>query len=283
MLASRCVSRAYLRHGPRHGSRRGLNPASHRERHRPRAARRGDGRQRDGRQRDGRQARPAPLHLRKPIRDDSALHEAGASILRGILLRDTRPMGGSASERSVMSTVITGKQVMNLTPECIRRFWSYVRTSDECWEWQACKSRGYGRFGAGPTSTPRVWFAHRIAYQLCVGPIPEGLEIDHLCRNRGCVNPSHLETVTGRVNTLRGVSKAAINAQKTHCIHGHALDEDNLYVWHNQRRCMTCRRAVLRRYYDRYIKGPGARQRTREGKAAARAATNKNSQTSEVL
>jgi len=182
-----------------------------------------------------------------------------------------------------MSTAIMGDQVLNLTPERIRTFWSYVRTSDGCWEWQAATDAGYGRFYLGPAYTPVVWFAHRLAYQLCVGPIPEGLEIDHLCRNHGCVNPSHLEAVTKRVNTLRGVSKASINAQKTHCTKGHLLDGNNLYVWRNQRKCLTCKRAALRRYYDRYIKGSGARQRTREGKAATRAATNKTGQTSEML
>jgi hypothetical protein len=82
--------------------------------------------------------------------------------------------------------------------------------------------------------------AHRIAYQVLVGPVPDGLQLDHLCRVRNCVNPSHLEPVTARVNTMRGVSFSAVNAAKTHCSRGHAYDEQNTYLWRGHRHCRAC-------------------------------------------
>lgn len=98
-----------------------------------------------------------------------------------------------------------------------------------CWMWTGnCHPEtGYGR----------LWFdrhddrlAHRLAYEWSVGPIPAGLVIDHLCRHRSCVNPSHLEPVTSAVNTMRGVGIGAINAAKTHCLRGHPFDSENTYV-----------------------------------------------------
>jgi hypothetical protein len=85
-----------------------------------------------------------------------------------------------------------------------QRFWRHVvRDPDtECWEWTAArKNGGYGSFAIGKGNV----YAHRFAYEMLVGPIPEGLELDHLCRNRGCVNPDHLEPVTRQVNVLRGL------------------------------------------------------------------------------
>lgn len=121
------------------------------------------------------------------------------------------------------------------------RFWPKVRKTETCWLWEASTdASGYGQFRvlprpAGPTK------AHRFAYEQIVGPIPDGLELDHLCRVRNCVNPDHLEPVPGAVNTLRGYGAPAKNARKTHCIRGHELpDEPNVKgVW---RRCNACRR-----------------------------------------
>jgi hypothetical protein len=86
---------------------------------------------------------------------------------------------------------------------------------------------------------------HRIAYEIGVGPIPEGLVIDHLCRTRGCMNPTHLDPKTNRANLLApgSVALAAINAAKTHCKRGHELAPDNLVGWdlaRGKRRCATC-------------------------------------------
>lgn len=117
------------------------------------------------------------------------------------------------------------------------RFWEKVDRigEDQCWLWKASQYKsGYGQFANEP--------AHRIAYKLASGPIGEGLEIDHLCRNKLCVNPAHLEAVPPRVNNLRGNSFAAVNARRTHCPSGHVLDLFNTYFYRGHRACRECRR-----------------------------------------
>jgi hypothetical protein len=126
-----------------------------------------------------------------------------------------------------------------------------VDESTGCWNWtQALDSHGYGVLGY----RYRVEKAHRFAYEIFVGPIPEGLTLDHLCRNTRCVNPEHLEPVTQGENVLRGVGFAAVNARKTHCIHGHPLEGDNLGLQGpngTYRYCLTCRRITERAYNAR--------------------------------
>lgn len=113
-----------------------------------------------------------------------------------------------------------------------------------CWLWHGAKMKdGYGNFKAAG----RFVRAHRYAYELLVGPIPEGLVLDHLCRVPLCVNPSHLEPVTRRENVLRGETVAASNAAKTHCKKGHPLSGDNLYEHGHSRHCRVCRLAALER------------------------------------
>lgn len=126
----------------------------------------------------------------------------------------------------------------------IRAFFRYVDKGD-CWEWTGyCTPDGYARF--------RSFDAHRWAYQQFVGDIPEGRELDHLCRNRRCVKPDHLEAVTRRVNVLRGRSFAAVNAAKQACSKGHPFDSDNTYIRPNGNRdCRACGTERQRAYQRR--------------------------------
>lgn len=124
------------------------------------------------------------------------------------------------------------------------RFWEKVDKTQDCWLWTAAPtSQGYGSFYRIDRS--RV-YAHVFAFLTCKGPIAEGLELDHLCRNPLCVRPDHLEAVTHRENVLRGIGLTAQNAAKTHCKNGHELTPENLSTPHkNQpvaRLCRACRR-----------------------------------------
>lgn len=125
-------------------------------------------------------------------------------------------------------------------PMSIDAFMAKVTKTDGCWLWQGSRTRsGYGQVGAGR----RTVRAHRLAYELLVGPIPTGKQLDHLCRVRHCVNPAHLEPVVSRTNTLRSpVAAAAVNAAKTHCVHGHPFDEANTGTDGRRRWCRTCLR-----------------------------------------
>lgn len=133
------------------------------------------------------------------------------------------------------------------------RFWAKVNYDGpmwaeggtRCWEWTAAtKHNGYGVFTLR-SGVKRL--AHRFAFEEHIqGSIPEGLQIDHLCRNVVCVNPLHLEMVTPRENTLRSESTSARHARQTHCVHGHLFDEANTYVSPNgrQRSCRACNRRI---------------------------------------
>jgi len=131
------------------------------------------------------------------------------------------------------------------------RFWQKVALQGECWVWIAAinKQTGYGAFSINK----RMVSSHRFAYESMVGEIPPELMLDHLCRNRRCVNPFHLDPVTAKVNAQRGANAdggvgAAMMRAKTHCPQGHPLSGTNLYRSPNKRRvCRTCRRASTER------------------------------------
>ena len=113
------------------------------------------------------------------------------------------------------------------------------RGPDECWNWPIIGKDGYTTVHYGG----RYQRGHRAVYQELVGPIPVGLELDHLCRHPGCVNPAHLEPVLPRVNKLRGVGAAAINARKTTCRYGHPLTAAK-----GRRKCRVCALAAQSRW-----------------------------------
>lgn len=140
------------------------------------------------------------------------------------------------------------------------RFWEKVDTSGDCWIWTATRfENGYGCIEDRDENGVRHRkLAHRVAYELARGPIPEGLVIDHLCRNRACVNPDHLEPVTQRVNLLRGCGPTAIKARQTHCIHGHPFNESNTIIRPNgTRKCRECKRQREQRRYQRIRQSQG--------------------------
>lgn len=110
----------------------------------------------------------------------------------------------------------------------------------ECWEWTGSTTNGgYGVIWKGE----QQFRTHRLAYELFIGPIPKGLELDHLCSNPPCLRPEHLEAVTHKENCLRGVSPPAENARKTHCKRGHLFSDSNTYIVpRGGRECRICKR-----------------------------------------
>jgi hypothetical protein len=128
-----------------------------------------------------------------------------------------------------------------------KRFWNKVEKTTSCWNWTgSIKKSGYGRFHLTHSlGVP----AHRISYELTKGRIPKGLVLDHLCRNRHCVNPDHLEIVTVGENVKRGIGFAFTNSIKTHCKHGHGFTEDNIYWSRGWRHCLRCMRENSRGRY----------------------------------
>jgi hypothetical protein len=116
----------------------------------------------------------------------------------------------------------------------------WVLADGGCWLWtDEPAANGYGYLGVGGRAGRKIQ-AHRLAYELYIGPIPPGLDIDHLCRNRRCVNPWHLEAVDRRTNLLRGDTVTARHAAATRCPQGHPYDDRNTRVYRGKRQCRTC-------------------------------------------
>jgi len=118
-----------------------------------------------------------------------------------------------------------------------------------CWLWTASTNGGYGQFTAGGKNRR----AHRWLWEVVNGPVPKGLELDHLCRTRNCVNPEHLEAVTHHENVLRGecgLATAALNRAKTECPRGHPYSVENTRYQGTGRACITC---ITRRSRERYL------------------------------
>jgi hypothetical protein len=122
-----------------------------------------------------------------------------------------------------------------VTPTLPERFWRSVHKTETCWVWSGANNgRGYGKFWI---SKGRSAYAHRVAYEHLVGPIPDGLTIDHLCFNTRCIRPDHLEPVTLAENVRRA------QARVTECPQGHPYSPANTYVCpRGKRRCRQCAR-----------------------------------------
>lgn len=152
-----------------------------------------------------------------------------------------------------------GDPMVTYTPTRVRgtaeeRFWAKVDAFGDCWEWTSGRDeKGYGKFRAA--SSQNHMGAHVFSWKTLVGPIPDGLELDHLCRNPPCVNPDHLEPVTHAENVRRGVVAHVLRARAakiTHCPRGHAYAGENLVIDGNARKCRKCKNdGWNRRYWEK--------------------------------
>ena len=144
------------------------------------------------------------------------------------------------------------KRVTTRWASCEERFWAKVNFKGDCWLWEAAVNNiGYGRFNVG---NRKIKGAHEVSFFFVYGSVSAGLELDHLCRIRHCVNPCHLEAVTHAENVSRGTSVGAVAGQTNKCIRGHSFNEENTYYVNNpdraiHRQCRECQR--IRRGHQR--------------------------------
>lgn len=173
-------------------------------------------------------------------------------------VRVYRDSASTANSHTSPSGEVSAMMDVIFTVEFQARFWAKVNKDapNGCWEWNACLIRGYGQVNVGKKKRAR---AHRVSYLMAIGPIPDGFEIDHLCRNTKCVNPDHLEAVTPRVNTLRSEGITAKNARKTHCPQGHPYDLANTRIRADgYRECRECKRQAWGDWKRRKVVGGAA-------------------------
>lgn len=142
------------------------------------------------------------------------------------------------------------RQIRVIRDDAVWRFWSHVRFTETCWLWTLPLHRtGYAYFRVSGTKV----LAHRWAYEFCVGTVPAGLNLDHLCRTRHCVRPDHMDAVEPSENVARGIGPTAENGRKTACDHGHEFTPENTYQrpGHPNRYCRECMRSRSREYMRR--------------------------------
>lgn len=152
----------------------------------------------------------------------AALEEAVATYSSVLMSPAGVPVGQVLNDRGIDPATARAfrLEVVTHKPEWWNRFWSKVEFTDSCWTWARTRVRGYGQFSIKGVRS----YSHRLAYELLVGPIPEGLVLDHLCRNTACVNPQHLEPVSQKVNVDRGElaeRQSQLARAATHCRNGH--------------------------------------------------------------
>lgn len=130
---------------------------------------------------------------------------------------------------------------------CLRRFWANVEKTKSCWNFKRTFNSGYGYFYLKRKNV----LAHRWIYERMVRKVPKELVLDHLCRNRACVNPDHLEIVSHKENCLRGISMPAQNARKKFCKRGHQFNKENTisskYRGNPRRQCRVCKIILQRK------------------------------------
>ena len=153
--------------------------------------------------------------------------------------------------------------LLDADPQALARFDKHVkrRGSAKCWIWRGSVAGRYGLFFLNG----RQMMAHRASYLLFIGPIPEGLQLGHICRKKRCVNPHHLKLETTRDSLLRGKTIAARNASKTHCLRGHAFTEENTY--RNGQGGRMCRTCALLRAHRKYVRSRKASKRRRNSRS----------------
>lgn len=134
--------------------------------------------------------------------------------------------------QDLRTLALVNAEDLGLTPRKVQLVVEKIDVTEECWLWTAStKQNGYGQFNQGKKN----WNAHRLVYLLSGRTIPDGYELDHLCRVRNCVNPDHLDPVTRKVNVRRQFDEI------THCPSGHGYTVENTYLWRGLRHCRTCR------------------------------------------